>query len=67
MDTRTGMVVDEELVKRFLPAQVKNFVPVERDLTYREHMEQQIELYSPCGCGSGKQFKFCCKKSAQEG
>ena len=65
MDTRTGMVVDEELVKRFLPAQQKHFVPVERDLTYTEHMEQQIQLYNPCGCGSGKKFKFCCYRQSK--
>lgn len=39
----------------------KGLVPVRRDLTIKEDFEQQIKLYSPCGCGSGKKFKFCCK------
>ena len=33
-----------------------------RDLTPAEHLEWQSKLYSPCTCGSGKKFKFCCKK-----
>jgi hypothetical protein len=35
-------------------------VPVVRDLTALERLNKQINLYSPCGCGSGKKFKFCC-------
>lgn len=37
------------------------YIPVKRDLTAIEDLEKQIKLYSPCGCGSGKKFKFCCK------
>lgn len=59
MDTRTGMILPEEHIPR---AQRQHFVPVVRDLTYLEHMEQQIALYAPCACGSGKKFKFCCKR-----
>jgi uncharacterized protein YchJ len=22
--------------------------------------DRQLKLYSPCSCGSGKKFKFCC-------
>jgi uncharacterized protein YchJ len=44
--------------------QRKHFVKVERDLTAKERCESQIRLYEPCGCGSGKKFKFCCHKSA---
>jgi len=35
-------------------------VTVRRDLSAKEHFEMQIRLYSECGCGSGKKFKFCC-------
>lgn len=35
--------------------------PITRDLTVKERHENQIRLYSPCGCGSGKKFKFCCR------
>lgn len=59
MDTRTGMILPEEHVPA---AQSQHFVRVERDLTYLERMESQIRLYSPCACGSGRKFKFCCFK-----
>ncbi len=62
MDTRTGMIVDEELMKALPTAQQKHFIPVERDLSLKERLDWQIRLYAPCGCGSGKKFKFCCKK-----
>ena len=38
------------------------FVPVKRDLTAKEWAEMQIRKYAPCGCGSGRKFKFCCYK-----
>jgi hypothetical protein len=60
MDPRTGelhQVADEAEAKR------RGLIPVRRGLTHREKMEQQIRLYSPCACGSGKKFKFCCKKA----
>lgn len=38
------------------------FVEVKRPLTIRERFKMQINKYAPCGCGSGKKFKFCCYK-----
>jgi len=59
MDTRTGMILPLEHV----PAgQKQHFVEVKRDLTLREKAEAQIRLYAPCACGSGKKFKFCCRR-----
>ncbi len=43
-------------------ARERGFVPVTRDLTAKEACDMQIRLYSPCACGSGKKFKFCCKR-----
>jgi len=59
MDTRTGKLVEmpAELNRKDFP----HLVPVARDLTAKEKADMQIRLYSPCGCGSGKKFKFCCK------
>lgn len=31
-----------------------------RDLRVKEHCDRQLKLYSPCSCGSGKKYKFCC-------
>lgn len=53
------MVIDETAVP---DGQRKHFIPVKRDLSLAEKANAQIELYSLCGCGSGKKFKFCCKK-----
>lgn len=39
-------------------------VLVKRDMTAKERADSRIRLYSPCACGSGKKFKFCCKTSA---
>lgn len=61
MDPRTGelhQVADEAEAKR------RGLIPVRRALTHREKMEQQIRLYRPCACGSGKKFKFCCRQTA---
>ena len=58
MDPGTGKIYH---VADVAEARKRGLVPVLRDLTAREQMEQQIRLYSPCGCGSGKKFKFCCK------
>lgn len=57
MDPNSGklqMVQDEEM------ARLRGLVLVIRDLTVKEEADMQIRLYSPCGCGSGKKFKFCC-------
>lgn len=57
MDPGTGRIyhVDEGEARK------RGLVPVTRRLTEKEKAEMQIRLYSPCGCGSGKKFKFCCK------
>jgi uncharacterized protein YchJ len=39
-----------------------NYVEVRRDLTEFEKFKNKIALYSLCGCGSGKKFKFCCHR-----
>lgn len=57
MDPNTGKlyyVADEEEAKK------RGLVPVRRGLTALEHGQMQIKLYSPCACGSGNKFKFCC-------
>lgn len=61
MNTDTGEIVPMESVLALSDEQRKKFIPVERDLTAQETLNRQIELYSPCACGSGKKFKFCCK------
>ncbi len=58
MDPGTGKIYH---VADSAEARNRGLVPVRRDLTDREKMDQQIQLYSPCACGSGKKFKFCCK------
>lgn len=62
MDTRTGEIVDARFVNKMSYEERKHFVPVVRDLTAKERSDNQIKLYGPCGCGSGKKFKFCCFK-----
>lgn len=57
MDTRNGNLVPMENIPEL---EKEHFVPVKRDLTERERFDHKIKLYSPCGCGSGKKFKFCC-------
>ena len=42
-------------------------VQVRRELTQREKDKKQIKMYSPCGCGSGEKFKFCCWTGKGEG
>jgi len=36
-------------------------VPVFRDTSAADHMREQLALYAPCECGSGKKYKWCCK------
>jgi len=62
MDTSTGEIVPFDHIKKMPPEQQARFVEVKRDLTKLEIAAKQIALYSPCGCGSGKKFKFCCHK-----
>jgi uncharacterized protein YchJ len=60
MDTESGKLIPWDDLKE-LPSERKNkFIEVKRDLTKLEELNRQIELYSPCACGSGKKLKFCC-------
>jgi uncharacterized protein YchJ len=62
MNTETGEIKSlDEVEKLALEEQLK-YVQVHRDLTVLEEYNKQIKMYSPCGCGSGKKFKFCCYK-----
>ena len=62
MNTLTGMLVTSAAFGAMPEAQKSNYVEVKRDLTAKETSDNQIRLYAPCGCGSGKKFKFCCRK-----
>jgi hypothetical protein len=57
MDPNIGKLYDVADAKE---ARQRGLVPVRRDLSAKEHSDMQIRLYSACGCGSGKKFKFCC-------
>jgi uncharacterized protein YchJ len=59
MDTRDGKIVDYKDIPK---GEEEHYVEIKRDLTLKEKNNKQIRLYSPCGCGSGKNFKFCCYK-----
>jgi len=64
MDTSTGKLVMDICE---VPAEERHrYVEVRRNLSKQEILARQIKLYSPCGCGSGKKFKFCCHVSAQK-
>jgi hypothetical protein len=70
MDTRTGQLVNYDELQESLrsqPEESKYFVPVRRDLSAKEKADMQIRLYAPCGCGSGKKFRFCCKARGASG
>ncbi len=58
MNTDTGAIA---MMDEILEQDRDKYVPVKRDLTFSEMLKKQIDLYAPCGCGSGKKFKFCCK------
>lgn len=62
MDDRNGRLYNADKLDAMLASDKAHMVQVKRDLTERERSEMQIKLYSPCACGSGKKFKFCCKK-----
>jgi uncharacterized protein YchJ len=62
MDTRTGQLMTVEQLNSFPVEERRFFVPVKRDLTRVEEAKMKIKMYSPCGCGSGLKFKFCCFK-----
>jgi len=63
MNPETGEVFELKITDE--EAKEQGLVPVVRKLTDKEHLTKQIELYSPCACGSGKKFKFCCKKAPE--
>lgn len=54
------MILDEAHIPE---EQKRYFVPLQRDLTVKERIDAQIALYAECACGSGKKFKFCCKRN----
>lgn len=62
MDTSTGKIRPWEEVQKLPPAEQKRYIEVKRDLSKLEAANHRIKLYSPCACGSGKKFKFCCYK-----
>lgn len=62
MNTETGQLIPAKELNRLPPSERAKYIEVKRDLTVHEHGRMQIALYSPCGCGGGKKFKFCCKK-----
>ena len=37
------------------------WVYVFRDTSVADHCREQLALYAPCACGSGKKYKWCCK------
>lgn len=61
MHIETGNIVPLSELEEMPPRERKNYIEVVRELTPTESLNRQIRLYSPCGCGSGKKFKFCCK------
>lgn len=60
MDTRTGRLIELEQLRKLAEPELQHYIEVKRDLSKKELCEMQIRLYAPCGCGSGKKFKFCC-------
>jgi len=59
MDPNTGAIVNVQSEENAL---AQGLIPIKRKLTDRELFTTQIELYSPCICGSGQKAKFCCRK-----
>jgi uncharacterized protein YchJ len=66
MNVNDGKLVDMSIVEFMLPEEKAKYVEVKRELTALEEAERQIKMYSPCGCGSGKKFKFCCYQKILE-
>lgn len=65
MSPATGEVYEPFLVDQETKTHKETgerLVAVLRDLSVAERANRQILLYSPCACGSGKDFKFCCHK-----
>ena len=66
MNVETGKIVDASEILEMIPEEKAKYREVLRDLTALEEAQRQIQMYSPCGCGSGKKFKFCCYQKPQE-
>jgi hypothetical protein len=49
-----------------LPVEEEDSIRVYRDTRVKQHCDEQLALYKPCSCGSGKKFKFCCKGKPKE-
>lgn len=60
MNTETGEIIHADKLAAMPPEERKKYIEVQRPITRREYRTMQIEPYSPCACGSGKKFKFCC-------
>ena len=63
MDPETGKIKEFESEEA---AKLSGYIPIKRNLSLKERATHQIRMYSPCGCGSGKKFKFCCYKKSKE-
>ena len=64
MNTYTGGLVTAEAMSQMTSDERAKHIEVRRDLTKLEEANMKIKLYSACGCGSGKKFKFCCFRKA---
>jgi len=62
MDTKTGQIITQEQAEALNRQEPGRARTITRDLTLKERSSMQIGLYAECGCGSGKKFKFCCRK-----
>ena len=65
MNTETGQILEQYAVDELDESEKSKYVPVIRDLSTIERYNKQIKMYSPCGCNSGKKFKFCCFRKKQ--
>jgi len=63
MNTEDGSIMPWAEVEKLNPEIKEKWKLITRELTEVERLTKQIELYSPCGCGSDEKFKFCCHKS----
>jgi uncharacterized protein YchJ len=67
MDTRTGQLITDEQYQKLAGGEKRHYIHTQRDATAQERSDMQVQLYSPCMCGSGKKFKFCCKTKDNPG
>ena len=65
MDINTGQIKPEDELSK---EEKGDYIPFDRKLTPKEQANLKVDKYSPCACGSGKKFKFCCyrKKKIEE-